>query len=70
MGVSASGPTKRWDIFSYIKLAEKINEKINCKFYIAGGKMMLISLMSLNIQKLIKTYISFENLSIRNSSYN
>ena len=35
LGVSASGPTKRWSIFNYIKLAEKINEKIKCKFYVA-----------------------------------
>ena len=33
LGVSASGPTKRWDINNYIKLAEKINKKIKCKFY-------------------------------------
>ena len=38
LGISASGPTKRWDINNYIKLAEKINEKIKCKFYLAGGK--------------------------------
>ena len=33
------GPTKRWDVNNYIKLAEKINKKTKCKFYIAGGKM-------------------------------
>ncbi|OUV60637.1 MAG: hypothetical protein CBC88_02035, partial [Candidatus Pelagibacter sp. TMED128] len=38
LGISASGPTKRWDINNYIKLAEKINKKIKCKFYIAGGE--------------------------------
>ena len=38
LGISASGPTKRWDINNYIKLAEKINEKIKCKFYVEGGK--------------------------------
>ena len=38
LGISASGPTKRWNINNYIKLAEKINEKMKCKFYLAGGK--------------------------------
>ena len=42
LGISASGPTKRWDIDNYIKLAEKINKKIKCKFYLAGGKKILI----------------------------
>jgi len=37
LGFSASGPTKRWAIESYIKLCEKINEQTPCKFYLAGG---------------------------------
>ncbi len=36
-GVSASGPTKRWDIKNYIKLFQSINNKIPCKFFLAGG---------------------------------
>ena len=36
-GVSASGPTKRWDINNYIKLFEHLNLKFQCKFFIAGG---------------------------------
>ena len=36
-GVSASGPTKRWDINNYIKLFEHLNSKFQCKFFIAGG---------------------------------
>ena len=36
-GVSASGPTKRWDINNYIKLFEYLNSKFQCKFFIAGG---------------------------------
>ena len=32
LGVSASGPTKRWAIENYINLCEKINEKILSKF--------------------------------------
>ena len=36
-GISASGPTKRWDINNYIKLFEHLNLKFQCKFFIAGG---------------------------------
>ena len=38
LGISASGPTKRWGINNYIKLAEEISKKVKCKFFIAGGK--------------------------------
>jgi len=36
-GISASGPTKRWDINNYIKLFEYLNSKFKCKFFLAGG---------------------------------
>ena len=35
-GISASGPTKRWDIKNYIKLFENLNSKFECKFFLAG----------------------------------
>ena len=38
LGISASGPTKRWDIKNFIKLSEKINQKFPSKFYLAAGK--------------------------------
>ena len=38
LGISASGPTKRWDIKNFIRLIEKINEKYPSKFYLAAGK--------------------------------
>ena len=38
LGVSASGPTKRWGIKNFIKLIKKINEKHPSKFYLAAGK--------------------------------
>ena len=44
-GISASGPTKRWDIKNYIKLFENLNSKFECKFFLAG---------SLNDEDLIK----------------
>ena len=37
-GISASGPTKRWDIDNYIKLFQEINSKFPCKFFLFGGK--------------------------------
>jgi len=36
-GISASGPTKRWDVNNYIKLFENLNLKFKCKFFLAGG---------------------------------
>ena len=37
-GISASGPTKRWDVDNYIKLFKEINSKFPSKFFLAGGK--------------------------------
>ena len=65
IGFSASGPTKRWHVEKYIKLAEEINKKKPCKFYLAGGK---------NDEKLFNQFISspvgskcvsFKDLSIQ-----
>ena len=36
-GISASGPTKRWDINNYIKLFENLSSKFQCKFFLAAG---------------------------------
>ena len=36
-GISASGPTKRWDINNYIRLFEELNKKNNSNFFLAGG---------------------------------
>jgi len=37
-GISASGPTKRYDIDNYIKLFHEINSRLPCKFFLFGGK--------------------------------
>ena len=38
-GISASGPTKRYDIENYIGLFQKLNSKFpSCKFFLFGGK--------------------------------
>ena len=65
LGVSASGPTKRWDIQNYIRLAESINKKIKCKFYIAGGKNDIALINEFKSSKIKNNFISFENLSIK-----
>jgi heptosyltransferase-2 len=65
IGFSASGPTKRWGIEKYIRLAEELNKKKRCKFYLAGGQ---------NDKNLFKKFInssvgsscvSFEDLTIQ-----
>ena len=65
LGISASGPTKRWDINNYIKLAEKINEKIKCKFYLAGGKNDIDLINKFKNSSLGKDSLSFEKMNIK-----
>ena len=73
-GISASGPTKRWDINNYIKLFQKINSKFPCKFFLAGGqndenlieKVMTsvencVSLSKLNMEQIIPIIASCPN---------
>jgi len=70
-GISASGPTKRWDIKNYIKLFQEINLKFPCKFFLTGGsndrilieKVMTsvencVSLSKLNIEEIIPIFAS------------
>ena len=65
LGISASGPTKRWDINNYIKLAEKINEKIKCKFYVAGGKNDIDLINKFKNSSVGKDSLSFEKMNIK-----
>jgi len=65
LGISSSGPTKKWHIENYIKLAEKINKKIKCKFYLAGGKNDINLINEFKNSDVGKNCISFEKLSIR-----
>jgi len=37
LAISASGPTKRWDIQNYIRLCQELVKNKKCKFYVAGG---------------------------------
>ncbi len=65
LGVSASGPTKRWDINNYIKLAEELSKKVKCKFYIAGGKKDTDLINKFKQSQVGKNSFSFENLNIK-----
>ena len=63
-GISASGPTKRWDIENYIKLFENLNTKFQCKFFLAGGsndKQLIEKVMDSSIGK---SCISFSSMTI------
>tara|TARA_B100001093_G_scaffold497612_1_gene544752 strand:+ start:3128 stop:4087 length:960 start_codon:yes stop_codon:yes gene_type:complete len=65
IGLSASGPTKKWNIKNYIKLCEKLDENISCKFYLAGGKKDLNLINFVLKSKIGFKCKSFENLSIK-----
>ena len=65
LGVSASGPTKRWNINNYIRLAEEMAKKTKCKFYIAGGEKDLDLINKFKNSDVGKNCVSFEKLSIK-----
>ncbi len=65
LGISASGPTKRWNIKNYIRLAEEIEKKIKCKFYIAGGKNDVDIIKEFKNSSVGKNSFSFEKLNIK-----
>ena len=65
IGFSASGPTKRWNIEKYIKLAEEINKKTLCKFYLAGGKNDGELFKKFASSSIANICVSFEALTIR-----
>jgi heptosyltransferase-2 len=64
LGISASGPTKRWDIKNFIKLCEKINDKTPSKFYLAAGNKDLNLINQILNSKIGKNCISFKDLKI------
>jgi len=63
-GISASGPTKRWDIKNYIKLFENLNKKIECTFFLAGGRSDENLIKEVMASSIGHNCISFSNLSI------
>ena len=65
LGISASGPTKRWDIKNYISLAIKLNKIQNCKFIIAASKDDQEIIDKIKRSEIGKNCLSLENLSIK-----
>ena len=66
LGVSASGPTKRWDITNYIKLATQLNQYKECKFFIAVGKDDLEIIDKIKKSNINTICMTMEKLSISN----
>ena len=64
LGISASGPTKRWNINNFIKLCSKINNKIPTKFYLAAGNNDKDLINQLIKSEIGSNCVSFENLKI------
>ena len=67
LGFSASGETKRWNVNNYIKLCEKINLEIPCKFYLAGGKNDQKTVDIILRSKIADNCTSFSNLNIKDT---
>jgi heptosyltransferase-2 len=64
LGISASGPTKRWDIKNFIKLCVNINAKTPSKFYLAAGNNDKDLIDQFLNSELSKNCISFKDLKI------
>ena len=64
LGISASGPTKRWDINNYIKLSQELVKTNKCKFYIAAGPGDIDLINKFKDSDVGKNCDSFEKLSI------
>ena len=63
-GISASGPTKRWNINNYIKLLENLNSKFKCKFFLAGGPNDEDLIEKITSSSIGEKCISFSRMSI------
>jgi heptosyltransferase-2 len=64
LGISASGPTKRWDIKNFIKLCNNINARTPSKFYLAAGNNDKDLIDKFLNSELSKNCISFKDLKI------
>ncbi len=65
LGVSASGPTKRWPVENYIKLAENLLKIYKCKFYLALGKNDNDIEQKIMNSKIKDACFSFANIGIK-----
>ena len=68
LGISASGPTKRWDIKNYIRLANEISKNTRCKFYVAGGEKDIDLINEFKNFVKEKNILSFEEMTIKQTS--
>ena len=64
LGISASGPTKRWDVKNYIKLCNNINTRTPSKFYLAAGNNDKDLIDQFLDSELSNNCISFKDLKI------
>ena len=64
LGISASGPTKRWDIKNFIKLCININARTPTKFYLAAGNNDKDLIDQFLNSELSNNCISFKDLKI------
>ena len=65
LGISASGPTKRWNIENFITLCKKVNEKIPSKFYLAAGNNDKDLIDKFFNSEISKNCTSFQDLKIK-----
>ena len=65
IGFSASGPTKRWDVDKYVKLAKELKKRMPCKFYLAGGKNDESLFIKFLESSVANDCILFKNISIK-----
>ena len=65
IGISASGPTKRWPVENFIRLCKRINERIPAKFYLAAGKNDKDLIDNFLNSEISKNCISFQDLKIK-----
>jgi len=63
-GISASGPTKRWEIKNFIKLFENLNSKHKCRFFLAGGAQDEILIKQVIDSSIGKNCISLSEMTI------
>ena len=64
LGISASGPSKRWDIKNFINLCVQINKRTPSKFYLAAGNNDKDLIDQLLNSELSNNCISFKDLKI------
>jgi heptosyltransferase-2 len=65
LGISASGPTKRWDIENFLSLCKKVNKKIPSKFYLAAGNNDKDLIDKFLNSEISKNCTSFQDLKIK-----